>query len=164
MSVCKLFGAWALFLLAACMAIQAQTPARPGELPKPSSAPSLLSSLGSGAGFSSVLPRNDIAKTEDSHDKVIRRVWVASIVAMVAGTTADAVSSWHKRESNGLLASSDGVFGPKGVALKAGIAAAILTPQIILRKHRDWHAAFAVGNFAEAGIFAGATIHNASLK
>ncbi len=136
MSVCKLFGSLALFLLATGAAIQAQNP---------------------------VMPKTDIAQVEDSHN-LSHRVWVASIFAMVAGTTADAVSSWHKRESNGLLASSNGAFGPKGVAIKAGIAAGILTPQIILRKHRDWQITFALGNFAEAGIFTGATIHNVTLK
>jgi len=94
----------------------------------------------------------------------MRKVWVASVFTMIAGTTADAASSWHKREGNSLLASSNGVFGPKGVALKAAIAAGVLTPQIILRKHRDWRLSFAVGNFAEAGIFAGVTIHNVRIK
>ena len=101
---------------------------------------------------------------ETPREQKMRRIWIASIAAMTAGSAADAYSSWHKQESNGLLASSNGTFGAKGVALKAGIASAVLVPQILLRKHRDWHTAFAASNFLEAGIFAGATAHNLAIK
>ena len=82
---------------------------------------------------------------------------------MAAGTGADAATSWHKRESNGLLASSDGTFGAKGLAIKAGLAAGLLVPQILFRKHTDLRTAFTVGNFAQAGIFTGVAIHNAGI-
>ncbi len=101
---------------------------------------------------------------ETPHEQHMRRIWIASIAAMTAGTAADAYSSWHKRESNSLLASADGTFGAKGVAIKAGIASGVLVPQILFRKHRDWHLAFAASNFAEAGIFAAATAHNVAIK
>jgi hypothetical protein len=101
---------------------------------------------------------------ETSHQRHLRVLWIASIAAMAGGTAADAYSSWHKPESNGFLASSDGTFGPKGVAIKTSIAAGVLVPQIIFRKHRDWHLAFAASNFVEAGVFAGATAHNLSVK
>ena len=101
---------------------------------------------------------------ETPHDRHIRYMWLASIGAMVGATTLDAYSSWHKQESNGLLASSNGQFGGKGVALKAGITSGVLLPQILLRKHKDWRTTFAVSNFAEAGIFAGAAVHNFGVK
>jgi len=101
---------------------------------------------------------------ETPHERHMRQLWIASIVAMTAGTAADAVSSWHKRESNSLLASSDGTFGAKGVTIKAGIASAVLVPQIIFRRHHDWYLPFAASNFVEAGIFAGTTAHNVSVK
>jgi hypothetical protein len=117
--------------------------------------------------FTSPMPssRVSIANVEETPREVhFRRLWVASIVAMTAGTAADAYSSWHKRESNSFLASADGTFGAKGVSLKAGIAGAVLVPQILLRHHRDWHLPFAASNFVEAGIFAGATAHNLNVK
>ncbi len=117
--------------------------------------------------FTSPMPssRVTIANVQETPREVhMRRLWVASICAMTAGTAADAYSSWHKRESNSFLASADGTFGTKGVALKAGIAGAVLVPQILLRHHHDWHLPFAASNFAEAGIFAGATVHNLNIK
>jgi hypothetical protein len=101
---------------------------------------------------------------ETPHERHMRRLWIASIAAMTAGTAADAMSSWHKRESNGLLASSDGTFGAKGLTIKAGIASAVLVPQIVFRRHRDWYLPFAASNFIEAGIFAGTTAHNLTVK
>jgi hypothetical protein len=103
-------------------------------------------------------PQNPRSSAE--HDKHIKILWTASIVAMLAGTSLDAASSWHKMEGNTLLASSNGLFGARGVGIKAGIAAGVLLPQIVLRKHKDLRIAFAIGNLAEAGMFTGAAIHN----
>ena len=110
-----------------------------------------------------VAPRISIANVEDRHQRRLKYLWVGSIFAMAAGTGADAATSWHKRESNGLLASSDGTFGAKGLAIKAGLAAGLLVPQILFRKHTDLRTAFTVGNFAQAGIFTGVAIHNAGI-
>lgn len=101
--------------------------------------------------------------TETPRERRIRGIWLASIAAMTAGTAADAYSSWHKRESNSFLASSNGTFGVKGAVLKAGIASSVLVPQIVFRRHKEWHLAFAASNFLEAGIFSGATVHNLRL-
>lgn len=106
-----------------------------------------------------------IANVPDTpRDVKLRHLWIASIFAMSAATATDAYSSWHKRETNSFLASSDGDFGAKGVAIKAGIASAVLIPQVLLRRHKDWHLPFAASNFLEAGIFAGATAHNFQVK
>jgi hypothetical protein len=102
----------------------------------------------------------DIANVPDQREKHIKTLWMASIVAMLAGTSMDAISSWHKTESNSLLASSNGMFGARGVGIKAGIAAGVLLPQIILRKRKDLRIPFTVGNLAEAGVFTGAAVHN----
>ena len=85
------------------------------------------------------------------------------MVAMAGATAFDAGSSWHKRESNSLLASSDGTFAGKGLAIKTSIGVGILAPQILFRKHKDLRSAFSIGNFAEAGIFTGTAIHNLTL-
>ena len=66
-----------------------------------------------------------------------------------------------KYEGNPLLASSDGKFGERGIAIKAGIAAAVLVPQVLLvRKHKDLRSKFAIANFVEAGVFSGVAVHN----
>ncbi len=114
-----------------------------------------------------VAPSNHVTianVAETSHETRVRHIWLASIAAMAAGTAADAATSWHKHESNSILASSNGTFGAKGVAVKASIASAVLIPQVIFRHHTDWHSAFAISNFLEAGVFTGAAIHNVEVK
>ena len=111
-------------------------------------------------GSSAAAPRISIANVEDRHEQRLKYLWIASIFAMAAGTGADAATSWHKKESNGFLASSDGNFGAKGLGIKAGLAGGLLLPQILFRKHTDLRTAFTVGNFAQAGIFTGIAIHN----
>ena len=160
MNFVKLVGIPSLCLLAASAALLGQIVITPGELSAPTNAASMQLAFDTGGSTSNVVPKTNIAGVEDQHEKRVRIIWIASIFAMTAGTAADAASSWNRRESNSLLASSNGTFGSKGLAIKGAIAAGMLAPQIIFRKHRDWHTAFAVGNFAEAGIYTGTTIHN----
>jgi hypothetical protein len=164
MNLCKRIGISALFLMAVTATIKAQSLISPGELSGPSGGASTPSAFIPEAGTSTVPPKTNIASVEDSHAKRVRVIWIASIFAIAASTAADAASSWHKRESNGLLASSDGTFGDRGVAIKCGITAAVLAPQVIFRKHQNWHTAFALGNFVEAGISTGAAIHNLNVN
>jgi hypothetical protein len=158
MKLFQTLGVAALLSLSST-ALAAQDLVNPGQLADP--AASVRSPFASGI---STMPKQDVIIIEDRHEKRVHAIWIASIFAMTAATTADAASSWHKHESNGILASSNGTFGGKGIALKAGIAAGFLTPQIVFRKHRDWQIAFAVGNFAEAGVFTGAAVHNLTVK
>jgi hypothetical protein len=118
------------------------------------------------AGFegSPLTSKTSIASVAGERGSRMRTVWIVSIGTMLGATAADAYSSWGKRESNSLLASANGTFGGKGVAIKAGLAGCVLTPQFLFRKHSDWHLAFAVSNFAETGIFTGAAIHNMQIK
>lgn len=159
MNFVKLVALLAVLLLAGSPLI-AQSALTPGALSGPPNEAPMDSAFGTAIVASSTSPRTNIANVEDTHETHVRMLWIASILAMVAATSADAATSWHRRESNGFLASSDGRFGGKGVAIKGGIAAGILAPQIIFHRHHDWYIAFSVGNFAESGIFAGAAIHN----
>ena len=88
------------------------------------------------------------------------RIWVGSMVTMLAATSFDAGSSWGKREGNPLLASSNGTFGAKGLSIKMSLAAAVIVPEVLLRHHKDMKSKFAIANFAEAGLFTGVAIHN----
>jgi hypothetical protein len=67
-------------------------------------------------------------------------------------------------EGNALLASSNGTFGARGVAVKAGLEAVSVIPQICMRRHKDMKGMFTMVNFGEAGIFAGVAVHNLQVR
>jgi hypothetical protein len=161
MKVFKLAGLFGS-LLCSVLAASAQNPLAPGQLPAQTTL--TKSSFDSALSPSPTMPKQNFTYLETKSEKRMRLIWIASIAAMTAGTALDAYSSWHKQEGNSFLASSNGTFGGKAAGIKAGIAAGVLTPQIIFRKRRDWHMAFAISNFAEASIFTGAAIHNLNSK
>jgi len=154
-----------VWLLLGCVGLLAgQVPAAPGQV---AAAPRLAAPSHddvAAANGSSAVPQTTIANVEDPHDRLMERLWIASIAADLAATSLDAATSWGKREGNSLLASSDGTFGGKGVAIKAGFAAAVLIPQICFRKHKDMRGIFVMGNFGQAGIFAGTAVHNLQIR
>lgn len=152
----------ALIVFGGTAVLSAQTAVAPGQI---AATPRIALPFGdTPANASGAVPQTTIAAPEDAHERFMNRLWIGSILAAVAGTSVDAATSWGKRESNGLLASSDGTFGAKGLGIKAGFAAAIIVPQICLRKHRELKGAFAMGNFGEAAIFAGAAVHNLQIR
>lgn len=155
------FLVFAILMALICAALPAQTPIQPGQL---AVAPRANATLPNEAPSSNIVPRATVAQIDETpHDRLVNRLWIASIFAAIAGTSADAASSWGKDESNALLASSNGAFGAKGLSIKAGVLAAVIIPQICLRKHKDLKPAFTAGNFAEAAFFTGAAIHNIRL-
>jgi hypothetical protein len=93
-----------------------------------------------------------------------KMVWKISIATMLAASAFDAYTSVGKHESNPLLRSSDGNFGGKGAAIKAGLAGISIAPQIFLRDRHDLRKIFTVVNFASAGLFTGVAIHNTTIK
>ncbi len=97
-------------------------------------------------------------------DRRSKTVWEVSMAAMVGASAFDAFSSMGKSESNPLLRSSDGNFGAKGIAIKAGLAGASLFPQYLLRNRKDLRKVFTVVNFIDAGIFTGVGVHNLGIK
>ncbi|MBV8808347.1 MAG: hypothetical protein JO033_06695 [Acidobacteriaceae bacterium] len=114
----------------------------------------------SSTGSSAILPKADIAHVEDKHERRMNHIWIASMLALVGSTSLDAGSSWGKREANGFLASSDGTFGARGLSIKAAVTAGVIVPEILFRKHENLKSAFAIGNFAQAAVFTGVSIHN----
>jgi hypothetical protein len=105
-------------------------------------------------------PKVSIAYVAEQRTSV-NRLWVASLFAVAAASGMDAATSWGKYEGNSLLASSDGRFGAKGVAIKAGLGAAALIPQIFfMRNHKQLRSRLAITNFAEAAVFSGIAVHN----
>jgi hypothetical protein len=130
----------------------------PGQLASVS-APS-ITLLPSAGIISTRTPETTFLSPEIRHARNINRVWVASLLAVAASTSMDAATSFGKREGNGALASSDGTFGARGVGIKAGMLAAVVVPQLALRHHQKLKSKFAIGNFIEAGIFTGVSVHN----
>ncbi len=150
----------ALLALVSAAVLSAQTVIRPGQL---AAVPDVAASLPetAGAGIAAYdLEKTSIAHVEDRQDRILNRVWVASMFAAVAATGLDAATSWGKQEANGFLASSDGTFGAKALSIKAGFAAGLIAPQLLLRKHKNLKMAFAIGNFSEAAIFSAVSVHN----
>ena len=114
--------------------------------------------------FAAGVIRTDVARAKDGrHDRNLNHLWIASMVVMAAASGADAATSWGKLEGNGLLASPDGRFGAKGISIKVGIAAGVIIPQILFRRHKDLRMAFSLGNFAQAALFSGIAIHNVGI-
>ncbi len=109
-------------------------------------------------------PATRFDTAENSHRKTVNRLWIASMCSVAASTSMDAATSWGKREGNSFLASSNGTFGERGVSIKAGMLAAVVVPQILFRHHQDLKSKFAIGNFVEAGIFTGVSIHNLGIS
>ncbi len=141
-------GFAALLILGPARAMAAQDAATPGQVA------SILPALPGG------ILRNDIAQVDEGRERRSNHLWIASILAMAAASGMDAGTSWGKLEGNSLLASHDGRFGAKGVSIKVGIAAGVIIPQILLRKHKNARMAFSLGNFAQAALFTGVAVHN----
>jgi hypothetical protein len=105
-----------------------------------------------------------IAKVNDSSDRRTTLLWKISIATMLASTALDAGSSMGKHEANPLLRSSNGTFGSRGIAIKAGLAGFTLVPQIALRNRHDLRKAFTIANFIDTGIFTAVSAHNMGIK
>jgi hypothetical protein len=144
--------------LAANLAAAAETVAQPGQLAASFPPPG-------GTETAALIRPSNLSPiaADDRHDRTTKRIWMASIAAALAGSAADSATSWGKREGNGLLASGDGTFGGRAVGVKAGITAAVLVPQILLRNHTNLRKKFIIANFIEAGVFAGTAAHNATI-
>jgi hypothetical protein len=157
------FGIAAAVILVWGRPISGQTPLTPGQITNTPEELILQSGLAGTEGLGAIVSI-DAAHMRDGHDKFVNRVWIASMLAMVAASALDAGTAWGKRERNGLLASSDGTFGAKGVSIKVAAGGAIIIPEILFRKSKHLRTKFTVGNFAEAAVFTGIAIHNSQIS
>lgn len=92
-----------------------------------------------------------------------RKVWKLSLVVMVSANFADAASSYGRAESNPMLASANGRFGRKALALKVGVGAGLVVVEFLFYHKRpvfEVERAASIVNFAVAGGFSAAAIHN----
>lgn len=89
------------------------------------------------------------------------RFWKWTAAALVAGTAADAASSYGRFEANPLLRGRDGRFGSRGIAIKIGAAGGtLLIERLIIRKNRRAARAFGFVNLAGAGTFGAVAVRN----
>lgn len=87
--------------------------------------------------------------------------WKFSLLALAAAHSADAATSWNKRELNPLLSPTGGAFGAQMLAIKCAVTAGSITMQAVLLKHHPQLAKmFARFNFIESGVIGATAIHN----
>jgi hypothetical protein len=165
------FAAFAAVLTSST--VYAQMPAQPGQVALrvagvgdgvESDAPIRLSSTGETPSYGSSFRATHKYRSYQENENRSKTWWKVSMAAMAGASAFDAFSSMGKSENNPLLRSSNGTFGSKGIAIKAGLAGASLVPQIFLRNRSDLRKVFTVVNFADAGVFAGVAAHNMGIK
>lgn len=101
------------------------------------------------------------AQAEEYHGKL----WKVSAAVLGAVTIADMQSSVGRMEANPLLASSNGRFTGRGVALKgAGVGAIIGVQWLMLRRNPQATKYAAGANFAAAALTGTIVVHNHMLK
>jgi len=92
-----------------------------------------------------------------------RRVWRATEAALVAGTAADAASSFGRRELDPVL--GRGTYGARQAVLEFGITGAMLAAQELAVRHKPFFAKrLAFVNLFRTGLFTGFTVHNERLR
>jgi hypothetical protein len=90
-----------------------------------------------------------------------RKLWWASVAAVVVASALDAHSSWGKPELNPLLAGSGGQFGTRSLVVKSALTGGSVTALwFILRRHPGFERPAAATNTALAASFVAAAVHN----
>jgi hypothetical protein len=93
------------------------------------------------------------------------KAWKLSLAPMIAGFAVDAASSRGLRETNPVLAGSDGQFGAKGAMIKVGIAVALVSVEyLIVRKHPSAGKFLWKLNIGAAAVSGVTAAHNYSLR
>ena len=116
------------------------------------------------------LPQTGLSLTEVSENVARseakwRKQWAISLAPLMAAQTLDAASSYGLRELNPLLASSNGGFGMKAVAIKFGTVGGLVAVEAVLvRKHPRTAKVLTVMNWAAAGLTASFAVHNYNLQ
>jgi hypothetical protein len=107
---------------------------------------------------------HSMVQPEFRQTKPKMKEWKFSLLALAAAHSADAATSWNKRELNPLLSPSSGAFGGQMLAVKCAITVASVGLQaIVLRHHPELAKMFARVNFVEAGVIGATAIHNSSV-
>ncbi len=93
------------------------------------------------------------------------KLWRISAAVLGAVTIADMQSSMGRQEANPFLASQNGQFSGRGLALKgAGVGAMLGVQYLMLRKHPHADKYAAGANFAAAALTGAIVVHNHMVK
>ena len=95
-----------------------------------------------------------------------RRLWLASVAAVVTANTLDLMSSRGGMEANPLLQNSNGSFNMgRGVALKAAFSGGMLLSEwVFARRTAGGTRSFAITNFGTAAALTGLAVRNWRLE
>ena len=100
-------------------------------------------------------------------DRVWRKRWILTVVALTATNVFDACSSRGRYETNPLLRGAQGQFSARrGVVIKSAASGGALAMQAILIKKTPkghLYKPFAIANAAAAGVTVGTALHNYGL-
>lgn len=99
------------------------------------------------------------------HPNQWKSVYRWSVASVVAASTFDAASSWNRYESNPILASADGRYAHRGVAIKSSVMVGSLVAQhVVLRRWPERRKAAAIVNFIGAAGFTFVATHNLRVR
>ena len=91
-------------------------------------------------------------------------LFAISVGTYAGASAADAATSWGKREANPLLASGNR-FSGSSVAVKGGIAGAVLAVEwLLLRRDPSFRRTFTFLNFTVSGVLGGVAARNAGVR
>jgi hypothetical protein len=108
-------------------------------------------------------PRN-LKEESRIHQKAQKR-WMWSALALGAASFADAGSSWGKMEANGLLRSSNGTFGAKGLGIKMGMVGGILLSQhVMVQRNAALANVLTYTNYGMAGLKTAVAFRNSQIE
>ena len=108
---------------------------------------------------------NETAAVEDTARAAALRAWKISLLPLVGSQALDASSSYGMRELNPLLASGNGGFGMKGVAIKLGVTSAVVGVEyLVIRKYPRSMRVISKLNWTTGIVTTGFAVHNYAIK
>lgn len=125
----------------------------------------VFAALTANLSFAEVIEHPRDLKEESRIQQKAQKRWMWSAIALTAASFADVRSSWGKQEANGLLRSSNGTFGAKGLGLKMGMVGGILFgQQMLVNKNPALAKAMTWTNYGMAGVKMGVAARNTQIE
>jgi len=94
-----------------------------------------------------------------------KKLWRVSAALLGAVTIADMQSSIGRQEANPFLASQNGQFGGRGIALKGAFVGGMVGIEWLMLRRNPQAAKYAAGaNFAATALTGAVVVHNHMLK
>jgi hypothetical protein len=98
-------------------------------------------------------------------DEAGYRAWKRSLIPLAAAHALDMASSYGMRELNPVLAGQDGRFGARSMAIKGGIAAAIVGVEYLLvKKYPRTATVLSKLNWSSSVVTGAFAVHNYAIR